>query len=616
MTSSQPPRKSISSGRVAAIWTVTLVAFAILSLRLVQLQVVEANTLSEEGRAVRTSSTPVEAVRGSIKDATGLILADSVQTYHIAVNQQAVKQYRHWGSPDEGQSGVIDEGAGAGSGESAASGAQSGAVDDDDEVLLGVGPVEAARQLAPLLQMDPVELGGLMVGDDTYAYLKKNVDAATYRKIRALDITGIEWEAVMQREYPNGSTASQLIGLVNAESQGATGLELTQDELLTGRDGEEAYEIGPTGEIIPGGKRTTVEPVAGRDVHLSLHADLQHGVETMLNETVTRFGADWGAVAVTEVATGRVLVLADSGVKAPKDGTTPARSIEYPYPPGSVGKIPTVATAIEEGTVTPTTVYTVPDRLTTAEGEEFTDIHEHPTYERTVTGILAESSNTGAIMIGDTVSDEARYNMMSNLGFGKLTGIELPAETPGVFTPWQDWTQRGRYVTMFGQDYDITILQEAAMMGAIGNGGVYMPPRLVDGWSTPDGRTEQSDPVQPTQAMKAETAAEMLKIMESATDPEHGTASDVVVPGYRIALKTGTGELLNRGTTTSTVAGVIPADAPKLAIAVMIYNPSSGFTSTLSTVPLFTKVADLSVRSLAIPASQSEPDLYPIAPGQ
>ena len=159
-------------------------ALCICGVRLVQLQIIEGPSLAAQGQRVRTSSTEVAAARGTITDATGVVLANSIQTYDIAVNQVNIRAFVNR---------------------------------DDDGNEVGRGPAEAARLLAPILGINEAELGGMMLGDSTYEYIKRNVDAVSYREIRKLDIYGIEWESVFEREYPNGNVAAPVIGTVNAE---------------------------------------------------------------------------------------------------------------------------------------------------------------------------------------------------------------------------------------------------------------------------------------------------------------------------------------------------------------------------------------------------------------
>ncbi len=584
-----------SARRARAMLVLVTLALLMCAVRLFQLQIVEGPALAAEGQAVRMSASQINPRRGAIEDATGLVLADSIQTYHIAVNQRNIRLYVH--REDQEQPDGTTR-----------------------TVEVGRGPAEAARQLAPLLDMDPVELGGLMMGDQTYVYLKKNVDAVTYRAIRALDIYGIEWESAFQRSYPNGNTAAPLIGTVDQEGQGSSGLEASMDDLLTGAPGEEAFEIAPNGAIMPGGKQTTVEPQDGDTIHTTLRADLQHTVQEILDQRVALHQADWGAVVITEPSTGHILVMADSGSVQP-DNAAPqtARAVQYAFEPGSVGKVITMATALEKGTVTPTTVFTVPYALTDLpdQGEPITDFHDHDTEQLTATGILAESSNTGSVLVGQTVDDQDRYDMMRALGLGEPTGVELAGETAGVLTTPDHWVGRDRYVGMFGQSYMMSALQEATLMATIGNGGVRMPPRLVTGWTLPDGTVGAPDPVTPVQAMSATTASDLIRMMESTVDTDTGTGQTAKVDGYRLAVKTGTADIFVDGApaVVSTVAGLVPAEAPQLAVAVVLYNPKVGVVSSDSAAPLFSEAVTQAVRSLAIPASTAPADLYPTRPG-
>lgn len=575
--------QQVAKRRAGFIAWFTTVALIVCAVQLFMIQIVRGPALAEQGRMVRTAATQIPAPRGQIVDAEGQVMVDSVATYHIAVNQKNIVEYRN--------------------------------VDEDDE-LIGAGPAEAARLLAPLLDQDPAVLGGKMLGDNTYAYLAKYVDAETFRKIRALNIYGIEWEPVFERVYPAGNAAASVIGSVGSDPSTNSGLELMYEDVLAGQPGEESYEVSPTGAVIPGAKTVSKEAKEGGVVKTTLHLDLQSQVQNEVDAIKEKHQADWVTVVVLDVATSEVLVLADSDLKTPSDGPQASNAVQMVFEPGSVGKVLTMATALEEGAVEPTTVFDVPYLYSTPDGGDITDLHEHETYARTVSGILTESSNTGTVQIGQTVSDEARYNTMRNFGLGEATGIELPGESAGILSSNEDWVGRGRYVTMFGQGYAMTAVQQAAMMAAIGNGGVWQAPRIVDSVTYADGRTVETEPVQPHEAISEETAAKLLRMMEGvASDEESGTGVGAAIDGYRLAIKTGTAELPGGSGTVATVAGVLPADNPQLAISVVVYNPKAGgFLSSDSAAPLFQKVASAAVRDLGVPASASTPELYPTTP--
>lgn len=584
----QPTRHS----RLRVLRIIIIALFSICMLQLTYIQVIQGPKLAAEGMAVRTQESVIKPRRGTIVDANGAVLAESVQTYHIAVNQQNIRSYVHTGT-------------------------RLGADGKEELYVIGRGPAEAAHQLAPLLGIEETELGGMLVGDSTYIYLKKNVDAVTYRQIRALDIYGIEWESIFERTYPNGNTAGPLIGALNAEGQGS-GLEGAYNEFLQGVPGKEAYEIAPNGAIIPGGKRVQEEPVEGGSVKTTLLSDLQHLVQAQLDARVKHHQARWGAVVILEVSTGRVLVMADSGSIAPNPAKPqPVAAVQYAYEPGSVGKVLTIATALEKGTVNPTTPFTVPDRIEPGDaGGPITDYHQHAPQPMTTTGILAESSNVGTVMVGDTVTDQDRYELMKKFGLGELTNIELGGESPGVLRSADQWQGRDRYTTMFGQSYSVSVLQEASLMATIGNKGVRIPPRIVDSLIQPDTTVEVPVAPEPVQVLSPETAQNLLTMMESVVSSEIGTGQNAKVEGYRIAAKTGTADIFIDGhpAVVSTTAGIVPADNPRLAIAVVLYDPKIGFLSSDSSAPLFGDVVKDAVRSLAIPGSNNAAKLFPVAP--
>ncbi|MDO4258729.1 MAG: penicillin-binding protein 2 [Actinomycetaceae bacterium] len=567
---------------------IMLVLF-VCAVRLVSIQIFEGPTLAAEGQAVRTQTTSITPRRGAITDAKGVVLADSVQAYHIAVNQVNIRNWVHYEEKD----GVTTD------------------------KVLGRGPAHAAQLLAPLLDMDPAELGGKMLGDATYIYVKKNVDPVTFREIRKLDIHGIEWEAVYERIYPNDNTAAPIIGTINAEGQGQ-GLEYAFNDILKGTEGKEAFEIAPNGAVMPGGKKTTVEPVDGATVRTTVHADLQHLIQQKLDARVAEHQADWGAVVITEVGTGRVLALADSNSKAPDTATIqPVAGVQYAFEPGSVGKIVTVAAAIEAGKVTPTTSFVVADRMTRDDSDgPITDFHPHETMEMTTTGILAESSNVGTVLVGETITDQQRADLMQSFGFGQPTGIELPGESAGSLRPPEQWVSRDRYTTMFGQAYSVNALQAANLMATLGNGGVRVDPRIIDSWTMPDGTVHTPQAPTPVQVVSSKTAKEVVSMMESVVSTDIGTGEAAAVDGYRVAVKTGTADIFVDGqpAVVATTAGLVPADAPRLAIAVVLYNPKVKVVSSESAAPLFGEVTREAVRNLGVPASAKEATPYPLTP--
>jgi cell division protein FtsI (penicillin-binding protein 3) len=570
------------------LWALLLIGLLGVAGQLIYVQIIKGPELEAQGRSVRMHEAIIQPRRGDIVDANGATLATTVETYHIAVNQINIRNTKVWGEDADG-----------------------------NRVQIGSGPALVAQKLAPLLEMDEAELGGQLIGNSSYHYLKKDVDIETWRKIRALGIYGIEWEPSYKRVYPNETLAATVIGSIDADGEGSSGLELTQNEKLTGKPGRQVQEFGPFGEVIPGGKSVEEPAVQGGTVHTTLRRDLQDATEKIVNEAVETYSADWGGAIIQEIATGKILTLAESGNKEITSNPQASRLVQYAVEPGSVGKLITFATALEQNKITPLTPIQTPYKYTTPDGQEFQDSHEHPDYTRTATGVLSESSNTGTVKVGEMLTDQQRYDMMKAFHLGETTDIGMPGESPGILAPPDQWDGRQRYTTMFGQGYAVTQLQQVGLVATIANGGVYQPPRLIDGWTKSDGSYEQAPQREPVRALDPKVAETMITMMESTTADEAGTGYYFNVEGYRIAAKTGTAELFEGAQTVgtaTTVAGVVPADNPMIAVSVILYRPRAGILSSQSAGPLFQSVVSESVKSLGIPASTEPPLLYPVEP--
>lgn len=593
-TTSPVPRARENLHRRNIVAVIFLSVFLVFAGRLVQVQALMGPRLAEEALNSRLRTYTVQAPRGNIVDVNGEVLATSVQRYNVGVNQRKVATFRHV------------------------------AVDDDGvKVVLGTGAEEAADLLAPLLGRDPAELGAEMVGDSTFVYLAKGLTPSQWRDIRALGIPGIEPESVTERVYPNGSTAGNILGFVKREGSdliGNAGIEYVFDQDLHGINGQETVEIGNGGQVIPTGTQEVTEGEAGDTIRLTIDRDVQHVAQQAVDEAAARYGAPWAGIAVMEVGTGRLVVLADSGSVDPGNVTaTPersrgARSVSAPYEPGSTGKLLTVAAAIDEGVVDPLTTFTVPEQMT-IDGQAFRD-HDpgHPTQEMTVAGILATSSNVGTVLVGNLMEDSHRYQYMRDFGFGTRTGIELPGESPGLMSEPDVWDGRTRMTTMFGQGYAVTLAQNVAMVATLGNGGVYVPPTLVAAIEHADGSVTVPEAPEGHRAVSEETSETMISMMEGVVQ-EGGTATRAAIDGYRVAGKTGTAQTADgSGRLNAVVAnfvGLVPADAPRFAVAVAIYKPSTGFYGGIIAAPVFKSVAEFALHDAGVTPSTGDPTMYP-----
>lgn len=578
--------------------------FVALSGRVAWLQAVEGAALAAKAKVERTVSWVNRAPRGDILGRDGTVLASSAVSYDIGVNQLKVAQYER-----------LEERTNPATGET-------------EEVVVGHGAAAAAELMAPILDLDPQELGAAMVGESTYAIIAEAVSPDTWRRIKALSIAGVEPDQRTRRTYPSGSVAGNVLGYTFEDEgrvlKGSAGVELTQNGALTGTDGRGSVEIGRSGVIIPTGEQGEVEAIPGATVRLTIDPDLQVIAQEAIDQVVTEQGADWGSVVVVEPATGKVLVMADSRSVDPADPTaTPeadrgARCVEAVFEPGSVGKVITFAAALEEGTITPEDLWTVPYSWTAPNGQSFRDSHGHPTLTLTSSQVLIESSNVGTVQIGDTVSDDVRYDYMARFGLGKKTGIELPGESAGLFYPAAEWDDRTRYTTMFGQGVAGTALQAVEVLATVANKGVRVPPRVVDAWIGDVGDALEGEGTEPTQtadgngqaqvtpqvqpegvSVISEATASTLTEMLIGVTQEGGTAEAASIDGYLVAGKTGTTELLSEDGTVASFVGFTPARDPAIAVAVIVYRPRDTYGGVVSG-PVFRSVALAAMRSMGI----------------
>lgn len=579
-------RRQTAIGRYNAVLIALLVIALLFAGRLVYVQAVEGGELARDALDSRLWHSTIEAPRGEILDTDGQVLAGSVRRYNIGVNQQKISDFT-----------------------------------TDINGQTKHGAVAAAELLAPLLERDPADLGAELVGDSTFVYLARGVTPEKWREINELEIPGIEPEPVTQRTYPNGAVAGNVLGFVGRDGEGMAGLELTKEERLAGEPGTTVAEVGLHGQLIPAGRSETTPAQPGETLQTTIDRDLQFHTEQVVEDYTDRFDAAWGAAIIQEIDTGNLLSVVDSASVDPGDYQASApedqgsRAVQASFEPGSTGKVATIAAALDSGAVEPTTSFTTPDEFTTDSGQHFSDADPHPTEDMTVAGILATSSNTGTIMVGEEMSDAERYDYYRSFGLGETSGIGLPGEASGVLEPHEDWDGRQRYTTMFGQGLSVSLLQNTSIMATIANDGIRVPPRLVAG-SVDDNDTLKPAPEgDERRVISEETASQMMTMMESVVS-EEGTGVLAELDGYRMAGKTGTAQVPDaEGRLTQTVTNfmaAVPAEDPQLAITVMLYHPGNQLPSSMTSAPATREIAAFAVQHLGIPPSRGEPDPYPL----
>jgi cell division protein FtsI/penicillin-binding protein 2 len=413
-----------------------------------------------------------------------------------------------------------------------------------------------------------------------FVYLARALPARAAQAVLALKIDGVTGTPVMRRVYPRGTLAAQVLGVVGTEGKGLAGLEYSRNALLTGRSGERRVVSDALGQ--PVSIAETRREVPGQSLTLTLDANIQQRAEDVLGAVARVFTPKDATAIVMDPRTGAILALANwPQVDANDPGVSPPEAMEdravgLDYEPGSTFKVVAVSGALEAGLITPSTPFNIPDQIQVAE-RTIHDDTEHPEETLTTAQILARSSNVGAIKIGELQGAQRFNGWIHRYGFGAPTGVDLPGEEAGATLPLSEYSGSSMGNLPIGQGELVTPMQMATAYAAIANGGILRPPHIVSaigGRAVPEPHGHRV--ITPT------TAAEIRQMLEGVLGPE-GTASQVSIPGYQLAGKTGTASKINPETGeyseskfVASFIGFAPASDPQLLCAVVVDEPGSG----------------------------------------
>ncbi|HYZ97216.1 MAG TPA: penicillin-binding protein 2 [Acidimicrobiales bacterium] len=550
--------------------------FAVVLVRLGYVQVVGAQQYVAYGEDQRIEPISLPAARGTIFDRNGQDLALSVPTRSIGADPSVV--------PDSGR---------------------------------------AASDLADALELPPKDVAAKLATDGHFVYLARQVDDERAERVEALDIPGVLVFDESARLRPAGALAHALLGTVDIDNVGVSGLELRYDERLSGDPGEYVVERDLEGRTIPGGRHVVDPSEPGDDLMLTIDRGLQYATEAILAEQVRAVGAKGGWAIVSDPRTGEVLTMAN--VEAdPKTGrvgdTGDNRAVTTMYEPGSVNKIITMAAALEEGAVTPDTVLDVPSSLLVGD-HTYSDASSLPP-RLSANQILALSSNIGTIEIAQRLGMETLDEYLRRFGFGKQTALGLPHEVPGLLVEPEDWSGTSIGSIPLGQGISVTAMQMLHAFNTIANNGVYVPPTLLRATFDAEGERHDVAPGEGQRVVSPTTAQQVREMLAQAV--AYGTAEDAAIDGYEVAGKTGTARKPQPGGGyedangnvhyAATFAGFIPADDPQVSIIVVIDEPGTSPFAGRVAAPAFAAIGREALRTLRIAPSSATEDAGTLPP--
>ena len=565
----------IVQDRIRKIVAIAVVIFLLFGLRLIEIQAIRASGYVKKAEVELSKSATLLAPRGTIYDINGVELARSISAMNIAVDQTVVND-----------------------------------------------PAAAAKVVAPILNMTPSQLQPDLTGERRYVLIAKDITPETWRQVnQAINdyntqilktkdgiskrIGGFVPERSFIRDYPSGKLTSSLIGITNDQGSGASGIESSLNSLLAGTNGKYIYANG-RGNIIPGSEQVSVEAKSGTSVRLTIDRDVQWVAQNAISQAVASSRAESGTVIVMDPKTGAILAQASAPTFDPNISSTitlnklrnPA--VQEVYEPGSTGKVITVAAALQEGLVTPQSIFTIPYKMKVAD-EYFHDHEKHPTQRLTTTGLLAVSSNTGSIQIGQKLGKETLYNYLRKFGIGQSTNSKLPGESAGILHPVKEWSGTSLPTIAFGQGYSLTAMQSTSVFATIANDGVRVSPSILAGVVDEGGKYTPAKENESVRVLSSQTASNMRAMMESVVS-SNGTAPAAAISGYRIAGKTGTANRFNTACKcysgyTASFIGFAPADQPKYVISVTIQDPKGMHWGGALAGPVFKKVMSFVLQS-------------------
>jgi cell division protein FtsI (penicillin-binding protein 3) len=547
--------------------------FLFFAARLIQVQAIQASEYQLKASNEMQSTREIPAPRGEITDINGVAFARSVSAINIVVDQTQIDN-----------------------------------------------PVRVANFAAPILGIPASEIQTAITGTRKYSMVLKGAKPAIWDALTnaiethnaALDskrlnerIIGFFPERNYIREYPSGTLVSSLIGFVRNDGVGASGIESSMNSLITGTAGKYSYARG-LGAEIPGSQSEILPAKAGTSIRLTIDRDIQWVAAKAIQEAVKGASASSGTVIVMDPKTGHILAHATAPTFNPNDTRNVSQflmrnpSVQDVYEPGSTGKVMTLAAALEERQITPETVLPVPYSLRRG-GTPFHDHERHPLQHLTTTGILAFSSNTGTIKIGEMLSDQTLHNYLSKFGIGRTTGSGLAGESAGIFRDVKDYSATTAPTVAFGQGYSLTAMQATSIFATIANNGVRVSPTVIAGTSDESGKFTPSTS-RTTERVVSETTARQLRLMMESVVSSQGTAPSAAINGYRVAGKTGTAMKYNSecgcysGYTASFI-GFAPADEPQYVISVTIQDPKGAHYGGSLGGPVFKKVMTFVLQS-------------------
>ncbi len=481
------------------------------------------------------------------------------------------------------------------------------------------GPEAAAAALAKALEIDAGKLGEDLAADRLFTWVKRKVEPKEAARVVALELPGIFLVPENKRYYPLGTLAAPVLGYVGLDNGGLAGLELLYEQVVASEPGKRTVvRDAHYGTVLyPNHEASEAKP--GQDLYLTLDATIQHLVERELAAAVRGSGAQSGMVVMLDPSSGAILAMASYPTFDPNRFEEFPKAhwrnqvVEDAFEPGSTFKVVTLAAALEAGAVDPEHVFDCEMGGITRNGVR---INDHRPFGRlSVRQVISQSSNVGAIKLGDAAGRQRFFDTITAFGFGRPTGVDLPSESSGILRPLRRWSPLSPAYISFGQGISVTALQLANAVAVIANGGRLLKPYIVESIGRDGaresfgGREVKGLPISPSSVRQIRDMLERVVLQ--------GTGKPAAITGYRVAGKTGTAEKAvgSRGYIPNKhVAGFVgfaPFDRPALVCAVILDEPWPLYHGGEVAAPVFAAIVRRTLLYLGVRPERVPPDLWP-----
>jgi cell division protein FtsI (penicillin-binding protein 3) len=405
-------------------------------------------------------------------------------------------------------------------------------------------------------------LAALSVPGAQFRYIARGMTKVEAQALLGLGLPGVYSYTEPSREV-EGGVAGAVIGSTDPDGLGVSGLEKQFDKILTGVDGKGIREVDKNGRSIAGVQSTTLAPVAGDDIVLTLDKNIQFQTDTALLDRVGRLSAKGGTAIVMNTTTAAGTAVLASGNFAAVES----------YEPGSVAKVFSISAALNEGKVTPETVLKVPGSIV-VDNFPIRDAWPHGVIPMSVKEIVSESSNIGTLMAAEKIESKTLHDYLSAFGFGRKTGLEYPGESRGILRDADKWRGTEKVTVSYGYGLSSTPLQMIAGVNTVANKGIYVAPQLVGATIDKSGKRHPAPASKTRTVLKPEVAAMMTDMLREVICT--GTGELAQVKGMQIAGKTGTGyKIQENGTYFASFVGYFPAANPQVTMLVSIDEPDA-----------------------------------------